>query len=140
MKSYITIFFAFVLSSFGFGQTLDANETDVSSIGILNKDLTTFQFTKKATPLTFYSQRDDTTFSMLSSDTDFELNSDALNTTLFSDLNLIDINYQNDFNYSRGCGPLEDGLTHNINSSDIMISRFIDYAVNDYLKSLIFKD
>ena len=74
---------------------------------------------------------------MLAADTDFWLNSEI---KIFSNLKLFKNNYQNDLNYYRGCGPLKDGLTHTIKSSDVMISRFVDYVMNEHLKSLIFKD
>ncbi|WP_458628473.1 hypothetical protein [Winogradskyella sp. PC D3.3] len=140
MKLRIALVFMLILSSFCSAQMLDFKTTDFNSSALLNDELTASEFTTIATPLRFEFQQNDSKFSMLEADTDFELNSEIFNSKLFSNLNLFENNYQNDFNYSRGCGPLEDGLTHNINSSDVMISKFIDYAVNGYLKSLIFND
>ncbi|SDS30317.1 hypothetical protein [Winogradskyella sediminis] len=140
MKQRITFVFVFVLGSFCFAQTLDFKKIDFSTSSFSNEELTAFEFTKIATPLAFEFQQNDSKFSMLEADTDFELNSEVFNSKLLSNLKLYENNYQNDFNYSRGCGPLEDGLTHTVSGSDVMISRFIDYAVNGYLKSLIFND
>ncbi len=141
MKQRITFVFVFVLGTFCFAQTLDFKTVDFSTSSFSNEELTAFEFTKIATPLAFEFQQNDSKLSMLEADTDFEFNSEIFNSKIFSNLNLFENNYQNDFNYSRGCGPLEDGLTHNINSSDVMISRFVDYVVNEHLfKNLIFKD
>ncbi|RCW93806.1 hypothetical protein [Winogradskyella arenosi] len=140
MKQRITFVFVFVLGTFCFAQTLDFKTVDFSATALLNKELTAFEFTTIATPLAFEFQQNDSKFSMLEADTDFEFNSEIFNSKIFSNLNLFENNYQNDYNYSRGCDPLEDGLTHTLNSSDVMISRVVDYAVNGYLKSLIFND
>ncbi|MBF8148887.1 hypothetical protein ITJ86_03200 [Winogradskyella sp. F6397] len=140
MKLRIALVFMLLISSFCSAQTLDIKTADFNSSVVLNDELTASEFTTIATSLRFEFQQNDSKFSMLEADTDFELNSEVSNSKLFSNLKLFENNYQNDFNYSRGCGTLEDGLTHNINSSDVMISRFVDYVVNEQLKTLIFKD
>ncbi|REE27798.1 hypothetical protein [Winogradskyella pacifica] len=139
MKLRITLVLMFVLGSFCFAQTSGFSSAEFNSSMFLNEKLAEFKFTKIEKPFAFDFQRDDSNFTMLEIDNNSEINSEVLNTSLFSNLKLFENNYQNDYNYSRGCGPL-DGLTHTINSSDIMISRFVDYAVNEFLKSLIFND
>ncbi|WP_179318515.1 hypothetical protein [Winogradskyella helgolandensis] len=141
MKLRITLVFVLAMGSFCFTQTSEFSSTKFNSSVFLNEKLAEFTFTKITTPLPFQFQQNDTKFTMLNTDIDFELNSDAFNTSLFSNLKLVESHYQNDYNYSRGCGPLKDGLTHTTNSSDVMISRFVDYVVNEHLfKNLIFKN
>ncbi|WP_179352975.1 hypothetical protein [Winogradskyella vidalii] len=53
MKSHITIFFAFILSSFGFGKTLNTTETTYSSFDILIEELAAFEFSKITTAYDF---------------------------------------------------------------------------------------
>ena len=139
MKLRITLVFVLALGSFCLAQTSDSSSKKYNSSVFLNETLTEFKFTKIEKPFAFDFQRDDSNFTMLEVNNDFEINSEVVNTSLYSNLKLFENNYQNDFNYSRGCSPL-DGLTHTIKSSDVMISRFIDYVVNEHLKSLIFKD
>jgi len=140
MKLRIALIFVLLLSIFCSAQTLEYKTVDFSSSEFLNTEFTAFEFTTIVTPLTFEFQQNDAKFTMLEGDTDFEINSEIFNSKVFSNLNLFENNYQNDFNYLRGCGPLKDGLTHTVSGSDVMISRAVDYAVNDYLKSLIFND
>ncbi|WP_179333743.1 hypothetical protein [Winogradskyella costae] len=123
MKLRIVSVFMLLISSLCSAQTLDFKKVDFSTSAFSNEELTAFEFTKIATPLPLLLQQNDSKFSMLDTDTDFKIDSEALNTTLFSNLKLSENDYQNNFNYIRGCGPLEGGLTHTVNSSDIMISK-----------------
>jgi len=72
---------------------------------------------------------------------DFKLNTEELSKKVFSNLNFVENTYIDYSDYLRGCGPMEDGITNNVKSSDIMLSNIIDNFVNNYLlKSLIFKN
>lgn len=72
---------------------------------------------------------------------DFNLNAEELNKKVFSNLTFYENTYIDYSDYLRGCGPLDDGITNNVKSGDIMLSNIIDNLVNNYLlKSLIFKN
>lgn len=72
---------------------------------------------------------------------DFNVSAQELNKKVFSNLKFYENTYIDYSDYLRGCGPLDDGITNNVKSSDIMLSNIIDNFVNNYLlKSLIFKN
>lgn len=72
---------------------------------------------------------------------DFNVNAKELSKKVFTNLNFIENTYIDYTDYLRGCGPLDNGITNNVKSSDIMLSNIIDNFVNTYLlKSLIFKN
>ncbi|MAB49893.1 MAG: hypothetical protein CMC05_14820 [Flavobacteriaceae bacterium] len=70
----------------------------------------------------------------------FELN--ELNNKLFSNFEIIENTYFDYKDYLRGCGPLQDGITNNVNTGDLMLSMFLDNLVNNYIfkgKGVFFK-
>lgn len=72
---------------------------------------------------------------------DFNVSAQELNKKVFSNLKFYENTYIDYSDYLRGCGPLDDGITNNVKSSDIMLSNIIDNFVNTYLlKNLIFKN
>ncbi|WP_178990922.1 hypothetical protein [Winogradskyella schleiferi] len=74
--------------------------------------------------------------------TNLKLNSLNLNRKLFSNIKIIENTYMDYTDYLRGCGPLDDGITNTFNSSDLMLSVFMDNLVNNYIfkgKGLFFK-
>src|SRR5690606_7360019 len=62
---------------------------------------------------------------------DFKLNTEELSKKVFSNLNFVENTYIDYSDYLRGCGPMEDGITNNVKSSDIMLSNIIDNFVNN---------
>ena len=83
--------------------------------------------------------------SYLSSDLyvkNFKLDSKELNKKLFSNIVIIENSYLDYMEYLRGCGPLDYGITNNVNSRDLMLSTFLDTLVNNYIfdgKGVFFK-
>lgn len=72
---------------------------------------------------------------------DFNVRAEELNKKMFSNLTFYENTYIDYSDYLRGCGPLDDGITNNVKSGDIMLSNIIDNFVNNYLlKNLIFKN
>jgi hypothetical protein len=72
---------------------------------------------------------------------DFNVRAEELNKKMFSNLTFYENTYIDYSDYLRGCGPLDDGITNNVKSGDVMLSNIIDNFVNTYLlKNLIFKN
>ena len=72
---------------------------------------------------------------------DFNVRAEELNKKMFSNLTFYENTYIDYSDYLIGCGPLDDGITNNVKSSDIILSNIIDNFVNTYLlKNLIFKN
>src|SRR5690606_20053214 len=72
---------------------------------------------------------------------DFNVRAEELNKKVFSNLTFYENTYIDYSDYLRGCGPLDDGITNNVKSGDVMLSNIIDNFVNTYLfKNLIFKN
>ena len=92
MKLRIVSVFMLLISSLCSAQTLDFKTVDSSATALLNKELTAFEFTTIATPLRLEFQQNDSKFSMLEADTDFEFNSEIFNSKIFSNMNLFENN------------------------------------------------
>ncbi len=136
MKFIIYFIFGVFTTPFLYAQNLDKNYS-FSTIKLESKIV----FESELDSL-YSSFKNDEPFSFSDINlTNFKLNSEELNTKLFSNLEIIKNTYIDYSDYLRGCGPLDDGITTNVNSGEILLSNIIDNLVNNYLlKNLIFKN
>ncbi|WP_339757203.1 hypothetical protein [uncultured Winogradskyella sp.] len=138
MKFIIYFVCGVITIPFIYSQNLDEKKYSFSTIKLESKIV--FEF-KLDSVNTAFKNDDPFSFSDINQ-TNFKLNSEELNTKLFSNFKLIENTYIDYTVYLRGCGPLEDGITNSVNSGDLMLSMVIDNFVNNVFfkgKGVFFK-
>lgn len=136
MKNIISACFLLFFSSFCFTQTDDFNNVNFNSPDFLNNYFLEFNSSKNVNSFQFPFQQNTLGNSVLSMDRDLELYALKLNTEMFSNFNLNKNTYATYSNYLRGCDPLDNGITNNLNGGELMLSMIIDNFVNN----ILFKD
>lgn len=140
MKFIVYFICALTTNTLVYSQNFEKNYKELFSIKLdsvvgLKSNLDSENILFKNDALLLKPSRDD--FNRI----DFNVRAEELNKKVFSNLNFVENTYIDYSDYLRGCGPLDDGITNNVKSSDIILSNIIDNFVNNYLlKNLTFKN
>ena len=129
MKVYVSLVLFMILSLSGFAQSLDEKSglfTPLDLYDQLSFDINIGLYNNPNQNDTFVLLNDMNTST-------FKVDSEKLNTKLFSNIEIIENTYKDYRDFFRLCSPLDNGIANTGNSGDEMLHNILNNFVNNVL-------